>query len=241
MLIAVLTMTLFLLCYAVTRLFFKHTKESGLNLRRAWIKYIAFPLYNIKLELEGAPIDEAALYVCNHRSFMDPVITSKYLDAFIIAKAEIGNYPIINKGAEATGVIWVKREDKGSREGARKAFIDVIKGGHNILVYPEGTVSLTKQTLPFKKGTFYSAIEEDLPVVPVVLEYRDDKDLWRIFNIVGQYMNQFGSWRTVVKMKFGPKMTADDGESLARKCEEWVNTTMMNMHKDWSRMNFEEK
>jgi len=237
----ILGMALCLLGYAITRVFWKHTRTSGLKLRKFYIKYMAFPILNLKVELVGEPIDTAALYVCNHRSFVDPAVISKFLNAFVIAKAEITNYPVINKGAEVTGVIWVERTDRKSRANVRKAFVDVVKGGHNILVYPEGTISLTKKTLPFKVGTFKGAAKEGLTVVPVALEYKSDKDLWRINNIVGQYLSAFGKWKTETKLTFGPPMKMEDGAILADKCESWVNEELARMHEDWSEMNFAEE
>lgn len=235
----ILMMAIYLLVYAFTRIFWKHTRTSGLKLRRAYISQIAFPILNLKVEVKGKPADEPALYICNHRSFSDPIVSSKFLDAFIIAKAEIADYPIINKGAEATGIIWVKRTDRKSRANARREFVEVVKGGHNILVYPEGTVSLTKNTLPFKVGTFRGAAIEGLTVVPMVLEYKSEKDLWTIDNIVGQYFKAFGKWKTEAKLSFGPAIKMDDGNLLAEKCEKWVNEELDRMHNGWSKMGFD--
>ncbi|MGK0315403.1 MAG: 1-acyl-sn-glycerol-3-phosphate acyltransferase, partial [Saprospiraceae bacterium] len=219
----ILMMAFYLLGYAVTRIFWKHTRSSGLRLRKAYMGQMAYPILNIKVQVEGKPCDGPALYVCNHRSFSDPIVISKYLSAFVIAKAEVAKYPIINKGAEATGIIWVQRTDKDSRTNARKAFVDVVKGGHNILVYPEGTISTTKNTLPFKKGTFLEAAKEGLTIVPVALEYRSKKDLWLIPNILSQYLNAFGKWKTETKLTFGPPLKMEDGIKLSDECEQWIN------------------
>ena len=171
-----LTMILFLLFYAISRIFLKHTKASGLNLRRYWITYMAYPILNLNVEVNGRPHDKSALYVCNHRSFTDPIVISKYLNAFVIAKAEVASYPVINKGAEVTGVLYVERENKNSRTETRKAFVDVVNAGHNILIYPEGTISTKREPLPFKKGTFFEAAKENIIVVPVAIEFKDEKE-----------------------------------------------------------------
>lgn len=234
----ILMMAFYLLGYAVTRIFWKHTRSSGLRLRKAYMSQMACRILNIKVQVEGEPFDSPALYVCNHRSFSDPVVISKYLNAFIIAKAEIANYPIISKGAEVTGIIWVQRTDKDSRTNARKAFVDVVKGGHNILVYPEGTVSTTRNTLPFKKGTFIEAAKEGLTIVPVAIEYRSKKDLWLMPNIVSQYLNAFGKWKTETKLTFGPPLKMEDGVKLADECEQWINVEIDKMQDDWSNMGF---
>ncbi len=228
-----------LLVYAISRIVFKHTKESGLKLRRIWITYFAYPILNIHTMVKGAPPTTGVLYIANHRSFADPIVISKFLNAFIIAKAEVASYPVINKGIEVTGIIYVKREDKNSRTSARKAFVDVIKKGQNVLVYPEGTVSRTQKTLPFKKGTFYEAIKEDIAVVPIALEYRDERDLWTIDNFVGQYLHQFGKWKTETKLTFGPILTADNGEELTKKCQDWINTEITSMQHEWVDFEYE--
>lgn len=228
-----ITMTLFLLFYAITRIIRKHTKSSGLRLRHKWITYMAFPILNLKVQVKGKPHDQPALYVSNHRSFTDPIVLSKYLNAFIIAKAEVASYPLISKGAEVTGILYVKREDKDSRTEARKAFVDVIKNGHNILVYPEGTISTNKSPLPFKKGTFFEAAKEKITIVPVAIEFKDEKDLWTIPNFLGQYFNQFSKWKTEAKLSFGPPLTSDDGEKLLSDSYNWIDNELGNLQNDW--------
>lgn len=236
-----LTMLFYLIGYAISRIFWKHTKESGLRLRKLWMSSMAYPILNLQVSVSGSASDQPALYVCNHRSFTDPIITSKYLNAFIIAKAEIADYPLISKGAEVTGIIYVKREEKDSRTDARNALVNMVKDGHNILVYPEGTISTTKHTLPFKKGTFIEAAKEGLAVVPVALEYRSPKDLWLISNIVGQYLSSFGKWKTEAKLTFGEPVRMEDGIALADHCESWINQEIARMHKGWTQMDFAEE
>ncbi len=194
---------------------------------------MAYPILNIKTEVKGKAHHESALYVCNHRSFTDPIVISKYLNAFVIAKAEVASYPVINKGAEVTGILYVKREDKDSRVQARKAFVDVIKSGHNILVYPEGTISTKKNPIPFKKGTFFEAAKEGITIIPVAIEFKNEKDLWTIPNFVGQYFNQFSKWKTEAKLTFGPPLQSDDGEELLTAAYDWINTELNSMQEEW--------
>jgi len=231
-------MLFYLLGYAITRLFIKHTKASGLKLRRRWVRQAAIPILNIDIEVTGKAHDQPALYVSNHRSFVDPLILSKYVDAFVIAKAEIAGYPLINKGAEVTGIIWVARGDADSRNNARKAFVDVVKNGNNILVYPEGTISTKQGTLPFKKGTFHEAAKEGIPIVPVAIEYKSPKDLWTISNIIWQYLRSFGKWKTKAKLVIGPVMEGTDGRVLAEECHQWINDQMTDMQTDWTDVDY---
>ena len=232
-------MALFLLVYSFTSLFLGHTPERAFRLRRRWIKWIALPTLNIKCIIKGKPPVTPALYICNHRSFSDPLINSAYLDAYVIAKAEIANYPLINKGAEATGVLWVKRESIKSRSATREKLVETLLNGYNVLVYPEGTVGVTPETLKFSKGTFAEAVKHNIPVVPIALEYRDTKDLWQDTSFLQHYFRQFASWRTEVKMSFGPPMTAEGGPQLSLDVHDWINAELKEMQKGWSRVDWD--
>ena len=77
-------------------------------------------------------------------------------------------------------------------------------------------------------------------MVPVALEYRSDSDLWRVPNIVKQYINSFGKWKTETKLTFGPAMKMEDGNLMTKECEKWVNEELDRMHEGWTKMNFDE-
>ncbi len=227
-------MAMFMLSYGLSCIFYKHTKQRALNLRTNYLKYVAIPVLNIKITKEGEPYHKTALYVANHRSFADPIVICKYLQAFVIAKAEVANYPIINKGAELTGVIWVDRNNKDSRSATREKLTETIDSGFNILVYPEGTVGIHKNTLPFRKGTFIEAAQNNIPVVPIAIEFRSNKDLWVREKFIPQYFHQFSKWKTEVKLKFGTPLSNLNGEELHQEAYDWINQELSEMQKNWS-------
>lgn len=228
------SMAMFMLFYGISCIIIPHSKKRALTLRENFIKYICLPIFNIHITVEGSPSEDAALYVCNHRSFTDPIVLCRYLKAFVIAKAEVASYPIINKGAELTGVIWVDRENKDSRTATRDKMVETIQGGFNILVYPEGTVGKEKTTLPFKKGTFMEAASNGIPVVPVAIEFKSPKDLWIREKFIPQYFYQFSKWRTDVKLSFGSPMKSEDGSYLHTSAQQWIDTELIRMQKGWS-------
>lgn len=227
-------MSLFITAYGISCIFIPHTKERALKLRENYLKYIGIPILNIHIEKQGNPISTPALYVSNHRSFTDPAVACRYLPAFVLAKAEVANYPIINKGAELTGVIWVNRNDKTSRTAARSKLTDTILSGYNILLYPEGTVGKDAGTLPFRVGSFTEAAENNIPVVPIAIEYKSHKDLWVKEKFVPQYLFQFSKWRTQVRIRFGTPITDNDGEILCSKSYTWINEQLKEMRQDWA-------
>lgn len=227
-------MIIYMLIYGISCLFIPHSKSRALNLRKHYLKYYCVPILNIKIEKTGMPINVPALYVCNHRSFADPIVLCKYLKAFVIAKAEVMNYPIINKGAELTGVIWVDRQDQDSRNHTRSKMVETIQSGFNILVYPEGTVGKEKHTLPFRKGTFKEAALNSIPVVPVAIEFQSKRDLWVLEKFLPQYFYQFSKWQTNVKLSFGSQLIGTTGEELHDEAYQWINYEISTMQKNWS-------
>ncbi len=232
-LILVLTLISFMLSYVISLLFRKRTKATDFALRRSWVR-LASNVLGIQFEVSGEPYDQAALYVSNHRSFSDPLISTMFIDTYVIAKAEVAGYPLINKGAEMTGVLYVKREDKNSRSAARQALVDTILAGNNVMVYPEGTVSKNKEVIPYKHGTFKEAGIHNIPVVPIAIEYKDEVDLWPQGSFVKQFYRQFKKGNTYVKMTIGPVFQNSDGAALRTEVEAWTNKELARLQEAWS-------
>lgn len=235
-----MSMVIWMLAYSTTLLFSKHTPERAFRLRRNWLRYMCHPILNIKVVAEGKAMPQAALYVCNHRSFADPLAILPYLDAYVIAKAEVASYPVINKGAELTGVLYVKREDSQSRNEVRNLMVKTIKEGYNVLVFPEGTVSFHSYPMPFRAGSFNEAAKEGIGIVPIAIEFRDKKDLWLVPHFIQQYLLSYTKWKTEVKVAFGQIQYDPDGEKLRYNCEQWITQKMAEMRKGWSTIDFTE-
>jgi len=193
----------------------------------------AIPILGMKIEKKGEIYDKPALYVCNHRSLSDPVALTHYLDAYVIAKAEVADIPLLNKGAQLTGIIYVKRESKDSRKATRQAMIDTVKNGLNVLVYPEGTTNGELQTLPYRPGTFVEAAKHGIPIVPVVIEYKTKWDLWLEGGIPYQWFKQFWKLRTHCKLVIGEPIVSDNFEYMREKIESWSNAEIKVIHDNW--------
>lgn len=228
------SMIIFITGYGLQCIVLRHNKKRALQLRRAWSKFVGNPILNIKTETQGYIPDYPALYVANHRSFADPMILSVFFDALVVAKAEVSKYPIINVGAALTGVIWVNRQNPDSRKDTRSKITEMLQSGFNVLVFPEGTVGVDQGTLPFRFGAFMEAARNNIPVVPVALEYKHPSDLWTLPKFVPQYFRQFSKPVTYTKVHFGPPMLESDGTKLKEKAETWINQTLLSMQSGWS-------
>jgi 1-acyl-sn-glycerol-3-phosphate acyltransferase len=109
------------------------------------------------------------IFMSNHESQMDPpiLVAALPLPAVYIAKKELRYVPFVGWAAWVAGVIFI---DRGDRDRAFRSIHDAaqqIRGGKNVVIFPEGTRSRTGQMLPFKKGGFALAQEAGVPIVPM--------------------------------------------------------------------------
>ena len=234
-LIVFTTMPLWLMAYSFSLLFQKHTPQAAFDLRRSWLRFIAYPVLGLRVEKIGNPIDSPALYVSNHRSFSDPLVLCRFLDAYVVAKAEVANYPIINVGAKVTGVLFVQRSDRNSRQEVRSKVSQTILSGFNVLVYPEGTVGIDPETLPFRVGSFVEAAANGIPVVPVAIEYGSTRDLWIYPHFIRQYFHQFSKGLTPVKLYFGEPIIGTDGEQIKNQAFQVINAKLAEFQKEFAK------
>lgn len=231
-LVTALSMVIYLIPYGIRTIFKKHTPLSGFNLRRAWT-VVGNPILGHHMIVKGKKYDGVAIYMSNHRSFSDPLIQAKFFDAFIIAKAEVADIPLMNQVAQITGIIYVKRESLKSRKDTRTALVNTLQDGYNVLIYPEGTTGDLKLTKTFKKGAFYSAAEHQIPIVPVAIEYQDKDNYWVGTSLLKHFIKQYGKWRTTVAVSIGEPITSDDGLELLDKTKTWIDAELVNIQNNW--------
>ena len=107
--------------------------------------------------MEGNPHPGPCLYVGNHITYIDPIVVLMHVDAKVVAKAEITSWPLVGFGASMVGTIFVKREQKSSREEAARSIREALESQDSILVFPEGTTTAGPGTLPFRPRSFDAA------------------------------------------------------------------------------------
>jgi 1-acyl-sn-glycerol-3-phosphate acyltransferase len=135
------------------------------------------PLLNliVKRDWQGQekiPKSGAAIVVCNHLSYLDPLTFTHFLynngrAPRYLGKESVFRVPFIGWFIKAAGQIPVNRESKDAIKGFEHA-IAVLKAGHMLGVYPEGTLTRDENLWPMKAKTGVArlALETDTPVYP---------------------------------------------------------------------------
>jgi 1-acyl-sn-glycerol-3-phosphate acyltransferase len=112
---------------------------------------------------------QPVIFMSNHESQMDPpiLVAALPVPAVYIAKQELKFLPFIGWAAWAAGVIFIDRGDRDRAIRSIHAAAMEIRGGKNVVIFPEGTRSRTGQMLPFKKGGFALAQDAGVPIIPM--------------------------------------------------------------------------
>lgn len=80
------------------------------------------------------------------------------------------------------GYIFIDRSSAAScREGMKEAGQVMTKTGTKIWIFPEGTRSKKGELQVFKRGAFKLALENKVPIIPVVIgpyTFIRDEDKW---------------------------------------------------------------
>ncbi|WP_306590138.1 1-acyl-sn-glycerol-3-phosphate acyltransferase [Geothrix sp. 21YS21S-4] len=111
---------------------------------------------------------QPVIFMSNHESQMDPpvLIGALPVPAVYIAKKELKYVPFIGWAAWAAGVIFIDRGDRDRAIRSIHAAAAEIRGGKNVVIFPEGTRSRTGGMLPFKKGGFALAQDAGVCIIP---------------------------------------------------------------------------
>lgn len=132
----------------------------------------AMKLLRIRVHVSGMekiPKDTKVLFVSNHRSNFDPIVTwyalKKWKIAFV-SKPENFKVPFFGRIIRKCCFMPIDRENP------RNAIVTIIKAAKllkkqevSIGIYPEGTRSKNGQLLPFHNGVFKIAQKAETPIV----------------------------------------------------------------------------
>ena len=122
--------------------------------------------------VENLPKTGAAIVVCNHLSYVDPLTFTHFLynngrAPRYLGKESVFKIPVIGRVISGAGQIPVSRESKDAVKGLEHA-IAVLKAGHLLGVYPEGTLTRDAELWPMrgKTGVARLALITGAPIYP---------------------------------------------------------------------------
>ncbi|MEF2955527.1 MAG: lysophospholipid acyltransferase family protein [Blautia sp.] len=123
---------------------------------------------------ENVPKDQAVLYIGNHRSFFDILLTYVLCPDLTgyVAKKEMEPIPLLSTWMRYLHCLFLDRKD--IKEGMKTILtaIEKVKSGISICIFPEGTRNKGAdelELLPFHDGSFKIATKSGCPIIPMAI------------------------------------------------------------------------
>nr|WP_317428026.1 lysophospholipid acyltransferase family protein [uncultured Blautia sp.] len=123
---------------------------------------------------ENVPKNQAVLYIGNHRSFFDILLTYVLCPDLTgyVAKKEMEPIPLLSTWMRYLHCLFLDRKD--IKEGMKTILtaIEKVKSGISICIFPEGTRNKGAdelELLPFHDGSFKIATKSGCPIIPMAI------------------------------------------------------------------------
>ena len=120
---------------------------------------------------ENVPKDQPVLYIGNHRSYFDIIITYSRCPRLTgyVAKDSMEKIPLLSTWMRYLYCLFLNRENP--KEGLKTILqaIEYVKKGISICIFPEGTRNKGEELsmLPFKDGALKISTKTGCPIVPI--------------------------------------------------------------------------
>jgi 1-acyl-sn-glycerol-3-phosphate acyltransferase len=114
-----------------------------------------------------------ALFVSNHVSWLDILVLQASAPVVFVAKSEIKTWPVLGWMVALAGTCFIHRERRTALRGVHTALTAHLLAGQSVCIFPEGTTSDGTQVLPFHGGLLQAAIDAQVAVQPMRLDYSD--------------------------------------------------------------------
>lgn len=109
--------------------------------------------------------------ISNHQGFFDiPVLFAAiHKPMSFIAKIELAKIPIFGKWMDLVRCIFIDRSNPRQSLKAINSGVKLLKEGHSMVIFPEGTRSKGPNMAEFKKGSLRLATKAKVPILPVTI------------------------------------------------------------------------
>lgn len=109
-----------------------------------WARMVVAGLLGVRARVDGQPDlapGEGAVLLCNHRSWLDPLLLLWKARAIGLSKIQIFWIPFVGLYGWLAGAVFFDRRSAGDRARARREVMELVRAGHRVFVFPEGTRS----------------------------------------------------------------------------------------------------
>ena len=130
----------------------------------------------VRLAVHGAPRTGPSVVVGNHVSWLDVLALSASAPMRMVAKSEVGQWPVIGGAARRCGTIFLERDRLSTLPATVADITAALRAGSRVQVFPEGTTRCGSALNPFRRAAFQAAVDAGVVISPVTIRYTDGQD-----------------------------------------------------------------
>ncbi|MBR4514526.1 MAG: 1-acyl-sn-glycerol-3-phosphate acyltransferase [Lachnospiraceae bacterium] len=168
-----------IICYPIHFIMWLRGKKD-ITKRWSMGKKVAGWFFKLELKAAGVKVkvigeenipDTPALFVGNHRSYLDILVHHNVIKAPVgfVAKIELAKNILIAPYMKDIGCLFLDRNDIKQGMETIKQGAEYLKLGHSMVLFPEGARNQKETMLPFKEGGYKMAEKAGVPIVPMAI------------------------------------------------------------------------
>ena len=133
-------------------------------------------IFNIKVNKvvknTGSNSKSNFLIVSNHLTYLDILVISSLYPTCFVTSVEMKQTPFLGQLCLLGGCLFVERRTKKNIGTEVEELTNALKNGLNVVVFPEATSTNGESVLNFKRPLFQAALNANINVLPVCLNYK---------------------------------------------------------------------
>ncbi|MFJ8623915.1 lysophospholipid acyltransferase family protein [Kitasatospora sp. NPDC093550] len=144
------------------------------RLTRLWARVVLRAL-GVTVQLTGpgrGPGAGGVLVVANHVSWLDIPLLAAGRPGRSLAKSEVRRWPVLGPLVAWGGTVFLDRDRLRTLPDTVAAVAGVLRSGHPVIVFPEGSTWCGRESGRFRPALFQAAVEAGAFVQPVTIRYR---------------------------------------------------------------------
>lgn len=157
------------------------------------------------------------IFVMNHRSGVDIPVLFTQVEAHVISRHDLANWPLLGPGARRIGTLFVNRASRRSGAEVLQQVDDALARGEGVAMFPEGTAYAGDDIRDFKPGAFKAAQRSGAEIVPMGVAYENPDAYYRDESFL-EHMKRGASFRCLrVAVEIGEPLTVEAGSAVELK------------------------
>lgn len=170
----------FAICALVTEIFYRDEWRQRQALSRlvSFFSRIVLHNLNIEIRLNGDPdfYKDPSLVICNHQSYLDIFILSSVFPTSYVTSVEMRDTFFLGHLCRLAACVFVERRNKVNIHNEIQEITTALQKDLNVTIFPEATSANGDALLRFRKPLFNAAIDAQVKVQPLTLNYTKIND-----------------------------------------------------------------